>query len=279
MTECTTFRFLVSLDEFPDDVMYTLKNKKGKTIWDERPWDARDSGKVYVNEVCLDPFDCYTFSIADATGDGLTKAMREGKAGSFVVEYGSDVIASYDGESDGCYKRRSNTFGHCTNSNSSVPADGACAPMDNDSITTIGSTPTEVLLTCTDEELEFYFSITTDEKPNDSFFTIMSMTSGKLSWEEGPWQFGDERHFSDLPELQPQNMTKQFCFDPADCYTFWIDDRSDDGLTSGGEGHFEIQLDGEIVATYIAEVDGCFKSKSYIFGSCGFSDETMPGAC
>ena len=280
---CTNFRFLISLDEIPTDVIYTLKVKQGDTIWDEQPWGQSDAGKLFVNELCLDPFECYTFTIADASDDGLRKAPMDGEAGSFVVEYASQVIGSYDGEIDGCYTQISYTFGRCTPSTISVPSDGSCGPANATGIPTNDNstgTSIEEAPTCTDEELEMYFSVTTDSNPIDLLFTILNVVNGESIWQEEPWQADDERLFSEMLEMQPQSLTKQFCFDSEGCYTFWIDDRSEDGLTSGEQqGYFEIQLDGKVVASYSGETDGCFLSKSYTFGSCEFTEETTPGVC
>lgn len=262
--------------------MYTLVSNQGGIIWDERPWSQSDAGKVFVNEVCLDPLDCFTFTIVDAFDDGLTKAPAGGNEGSFVLEFDSESIASYDAEVDGCYTRKSYTFGaQCVASEFSVPEDGSCGAIDPDEILTVDSTPTEDEPKCAGSELDFYFSVTTDQNPDHSFFTIMGLNNGELVWEEGPWQSDDEKYWADGLEPLPQNLTKHLCLDPAECYTFWIDDRSDDGMTSGEDGHFVVQIDGEIVATYDGETDGCFKSKSYTFGSCAFTEETMrkDGAC
>jgi len=278
-TDCIPFRFLIALDDFPTNVMYTLIHNRGKVVWDKRPWLQHDAGKVSVNEVCLDPLDCFTFTIVDAYDDGLTKAPSGGNAGTFVLEFDSEIIASYDGEKDGCYTRKSYTFGgQCATSRFSVPADGSCGAIDRDEIVTVNSTTAEEAPMCANSTLDFYFSVTTDENPDHSFFTIMGLNNGELVWEEGPWQTED---LSDVPDLGPQSLTKYLCLDPAECYTFWIDDRSDDGMTSGEQGYFEVQIGGEVVATYDGETDGCFKSKSYTFGECGFSEETMPegGAC
>ena len=266
---CTNFRFLISLDEFPTDVMYTLKVNQEDSIWDEQPWSQGDTGKLFVNELCLDSLKCYTFTIVDASEDGLTKAPMDGKAGSFVGEYGSQVIGSYDGANDGCYTQITYTFGQCTPSTISVPTDGSCGTDSTG--TSIEDTPT-----CNDKELELYFSLTTDNNPSDLLFTIVNLGNGETIWQEGPWQTDDEKLLFDTP----QNLTKQFCYDLDDCFTFWIDDFSEDGMTSGEvRGHFEIQLNGEVVASYSGETDGCFTSKSYTFGSCEFTEETAPGVC
>jgi len=131
--ECVGFHFSITTDEFPEDIHYKLEDSKGNELWDDSPWTQLDIGKEFKNYICLDPLDCYTFSIKDKYDDGLTKkptlrtTPNGGDPGKFELRYGNDVLATYDAAVDGCYKSKTYSFGGaCSMTEESNPTDGSC---------------------------------------------------------------------------------------------------------------------------------------------------------
>ena len=58
--------------------------------------------------MCLDPADCYTLTIEDLSGDGMTQGDEHG---SFVLSWRQDTIGVFDGAMGGCYSVRWYRFG------------------------------------------------------------------------------------------------------------------------------------------------------------------------
>ena len=286
---CIPFRFLIFTDAFPEDVLFSLEGLTEGSIWEgRRPWTQDDVNQVFAESTCLDASDCFTFTIFDIYLDGLTKTPEGGtSSGTFALEFDSESIASYDGNIDGCYTRKSYTFGQCSFSEESIPPDGSCELVEPDANgdDTETDPQTEAPATeapfpeCSSSELSFRFAITTDEDPHDSLFTLLSFMTGEVVWEEDPWF----NIVDGTPqETGVQRFMKILCLDPNVCYTFFVDDRHGNGLTSEDGGFFELQLDGEVVAFYDGVRDGCFSSISYMFGGmCPFSADQRPadGSC
>jgi len=63
--DCVNFLFSIVLDEFPEDIKYSLIGPEGEVIWEEHPWGIEDQGKQFDHNVCLPPDACYSFIIYD----------------------------------------------------------------------------------------------------------------------------------------------------------------------------------------------------------------------
>jgi len=107
---CSDITFTIDVDEFPEDVAYTLVDTAGNVIWDESdPWNQMDQYGTFKVKDCIPDGACYIFTITDSPRfkDGLTKGDTPGR---FTIKYGG-YKASYDAETDGCYLEKWYQFG------------------------------------------------------------------------------------------------------------------------------------------------------------------------
>merc|ERR1712038_295260 len=103
----------LSTDRFPFETSWEVKNSAGETIAES---EGYFESKEYFETACLeDPNDCYTFTIYDTYGDGLTAAGL----GSVIPNYaiyggtestGLELIAEWDGSS---FTSQTVSFGYC----------------------------------------------------------------------------------------------------------------------------------------------------------------------
>lgn len=71
--------------------------------------------------------------------------------------------------------------------------------------------------TATDDDCyNFLFSITTDEFPEDTKYTLTNSKGGVI-WEENPWGIGD----------QGKSFEHEACLPVDDCYTFIVSDNAE----------------------------------------------------
>ena len=163
--KCIDFFMIVQLDEHPEDMMLTLTstNEHGSeddvVIWDRiRPWNS-DNGEnstflahqIVNHTTCIYEEECYTFVVEDMAQDGLTSPEKKSSAnfddsnsetefvanvefptlnGYFTLSYGTDrIISYYDGNVDGCYRKKIYKFGlsmNCAMTESTEPSDRSC---------------------------------------------------------------------------------------------------------------------------------------------------------
>jgi hypothetical protein len=111
-TPCETFQFDITLDERPEDVDFTLTDGSGVVLWNQvQPYPPEAMHTTMLNTICLDPNDCYTFTIYDDNTYpyGLTEGVPKG---SFALSFGGTQIGTYYGDTDGCYRMKWYRFGN-----------------------------------------------------------------------------------------------------------------------------------------------------------------------
>lgn len=231
---CRDLVFDIDLDEFPEDVILSLKDHNGTTIWDDkRLWNQKHVGESFVERVCLNPQSCYTFTVEDRFSNGLTDKTQHGPGG-FSVTWGHHLLDSYRGEQ--CYSSKWYNFGDL-------------CPFTMGSL---GRTCKENIFEQQSVEdcVDFTFKIDVDLYPGDIAFEL-SNSNDETIWDK-----------EDLESSTSRTM----CLPLSECYTFTIEDSFTDGLTKGTPGKFSLDYGGEIIGSYRASTDGCFSVQMFTFG-------------
>lgn len=77
--------FEIRTDDFPEETTWDLKDKEGEVLYSGGPYP--EDFTTYFEEFCLDTSECFTFTIYDSFGDGLTG----GQDGNYQI-YNSDGV-------------------------------------------------------------------------------------------------------------------------------------------------------------------------------------------
>lgn len=233
---CKEFTFNIDFDEFPEDVILSLEYSNGTAIWESlRPWNQQHLGESVSETLCLDPQSCYSFTVEDSYGDGLTDETVHGP-GTFSVAWGNQLLDSYRGQE--CYASKWYNFGDlCPFTMGSLGK--TCRQQEN--IFALQSQED-----CTD----FTFHIEADLYPGDITFSLVDSDKWSV------W----------ATETLEESTTKTECLPHAECYTFTIEDSFTDGLTKGTPGKFHLDYAGERIGSYRASTDGCFSNQMFTFG-------------
>jgi len=78
-------------DDYPNETTWQVTNAEGETLFEGGPYS--DENTLILEEFCLNPDSCYTFSIFDSYGDGICCGFGEGNY-SIVDENGLPLLNS-----------------------------------------------------------------------------------------------------------------------------------------------------------------------------------------
>lgn len=260
---CVGFQFYILTDEFPEDSRIQLTDAFGSVIWDEQPWGPQHANQIFDRDICLNPFDCYNFTIydSDLRSDGLTKAPLDGTPGMFNLTYGSAMIATYDGFEDGCFSSAWYLFGEmCQTEIVRARIAGRSCRVAGPEITadseppTVNTGPVQSVKDC----IPLIFVLLHDEFPEDVIIRLES-DSGESIWDfKHKWN----------PVHAGETFAETICLDPSLCYHFQIEDMYADGLTKPteqGVGQFSLVFGSSVIDTYNGTY--CFSTMWYQFGA------------
>lgn len=133
----------ITFDKFPEEVSWKIRKENGEVVTIQTYSSGNSDGSTVIEEICL--LDgCYTFTMADAYGDGI--CCKEGN-GSYKVTYGDKVLASggdYEKEdvTSFCLGVDGSTCGDGVQNGDETGVDcgGSCKPCDaNESIINEGN--------------------------------------------------------------------------------------------------------------------------------------------
>ena len=88
--ECTNITLTITLDDYPEETSWTLKNSGGSTITSGGTYNSQPDGSTIVENFCL-PDGCYEFTINDTEGDGICCTYGNG---SYSLMNGTENLAS-----------------------------------------------------------------------------------------------------------------------------------------------------------------------------------------
>lgn len=224
-SECEDLIFTLFLDEFPEEVAYTLECDS-VMLWDKpfNSYSQEDAFEIMQDTViCLAPRDTCHFTIKDLYGDGLTAAGYD-NPGYFALTHGAETVAMYDGSvgRDADFVKLSYCFGP-----------GVC-PLDEIDMGADAET-----LSCEPVHL----TLIVDEFPSEVGFKLDCGT--EIIWDVPVGTYSADEQFS--------TFVSDACVESLECCTFVVYDSWGDGLTSPQNnipGSFELVWDGGPVAFY-----------------------------
>ncbi len=83
--------FNLNTDDYPEETTWELTNEQGQVINSGGPYASANS--TFVEELCLDADECYTFTIFDTFGDGICCGVGQGNY-SFTDALGEELLFS-----------------------------------------------------------------------------------------------------------------------------------------------------------------------------------------
>jgi hypothetical protein len=95
----TAITVSISLDSWPDETTWNIKNEGGQTVASGGPYAQSQANTTVTQEVLLDSDGCYSFTILDDFGDGLYASQWGNfQNGSVLIsDSEGNVVYSYDG--------------------------------------------------------------------------------------------------------------------------------------------------------------------------------------
>ncbi len=78
ITNSTIATLELTFDGFPRETSWILTDDEGREILSGGPYDDEDPESTLIQQFCLDPEECYVFTIIDDFGDGLSAYGIEG---------------------------------------------------------------------------------------------------------------------------------------------------------------------------------------------------------
>jgi hypothetical protein len=250
---CEDLVFTLLLDEFPEEVAYSLVCD-GVKLWD-RGVGYYDSSRAFemIEEVqmCVMPIDTCTLTITDTDGDGLSAVGFNARAGFFFLTYGTNMVAFYDGSDSkdaAYYSELSFCFG---------PGDCPEARQKQqqvDGMASVGS--------CDRVQLQ----LTLDESPLEVGFQL---TCGEVVVWDVP--------FGTYTAMQQfETVVTNACVDRSSvqsCCKFTMYDSHGDGLTSPQNklpGEFELLWEGRSLVWYDgSDANAAYAKLEYTVGPLG----------
>jgi hypothetical protein len=258
--ECQDLSLTFKLDNHPGQTGYSLKCDN-EMIWN-KPIGTfnRNNALTTISELqsCVAKTSTCVFTVFDREGDGL------GNKGSFLLTYGTTIVADYDGSSpDNAFTQisfclgkdcsyappadaSSNTDSNYGNQSPSM-SDFDCPPVSETGVdeavmmeagTNHGDSTN---LGCTNL-VQLFLNV--DEFPNELSYTLDC--SGELVWDKPPGTY--------LPSEAFGSFQESVCVDDnQNCCTFTIRDTWGDGITSPERnipGSFELRWGGTSAGSY-----------------------------
>ncbi|UCE66688.1 MAG: hypothetical protein JSU85_01330 [Candidatus Zixiibacteriota bacterium] len=226
-------------DDYPDETTWILRNTAGANIASGGPYDNINT--LYIDTVCVDSSECYTFIIYDEYGDGLIiPAYYELYLNSIVIESnhsfaGDSAFFSYVG--NGCPA----ITGACCNDdlaecNENVERDSCQGP---DVRFIIDGTCADFNPPCGGcPEDSIVIEIMTDNYPYETTWEILESGTSDVIGSGGPYN--------------GRNMlfVEYICAENSGCYDFIIYDEYGDGICcDNGNGYYNVFLNDSLVAT------------------------------
>lgn len=91
LTDGVMISLMLLTDNFPEETTWEVSNENGDVLYEGGPYNQ--DATLETESFCLDPDDCYVFTIFDAYGDGICCGFGQGNY-SIVDENGSPLLTS-----------------------------------------------------------------------------------------------------------------------------------------------------------------------------------------
>lgn len=92
-TQGPTLVLEITFDNAPEEISWNLKDDSGQIIYYRKGYGSGHATKTVKEALCVEPDRCYTFTILDASGDGMHPVS--GSTGSYrILDAGGKVLAS-----------------------------------------------------------------------------------------------------------------------------------------------------------------------------------------
>ncbi|CAJ1944597.1 unnamed protein product [Cylindrotheca closterium] len=281
------FEFTLRTDEWAEETSWNLKDSQNNLVLSGG--DYTDD-EVYETMGCI-PNSCYTLAILDSYGDGLSEG---GSNPGYTLIVDNNVEEEAGGVNFGFEKTL--TFGNCfastppptpavtppptvastppptlastpppTNQSTPPPTSGFTPPPTSQETSTSPPTPTpppsDSQSPCAADEIEFDWTVTTDEWGSETSWILRNSQSDEILRGEN---YDNNKEYN----------AKQ-CI-PKKCYTVTLFDDYGDGLAAGGTNPgYRLVVDGSVVAEAGAVNFGY--QRAIQFGDCSTNEaECIP---
>ena len=185
-------------------------------------------------------YDCVNTQCDNNVGGGCTRIGR------FSNQYNTYNGLALGGSSENNAKAINDVRVEVASYFTHVSSESPTAPTPTGS----PPTPTQSSGTCDSKELDVLISLTTDAFPSETSWIVMSA-------------YGEEAT-SDVFTGKDTAYNERMCLDASRCYSFIINDRYGDGLTSAG-AKFKLKVDDSVV---LKSTRDPFVSLNASFGRC-----------
>ena len=193
---CVPFQLVSIENGVPENARYSLQGSSETKIWDAL-FHRNQTGSDFMRMTCLDPTDCFRFSLFGSTEEGP-------RSGSFELSFNGEEIGSYSAAeaAESCFHEKWFEFGFgCPSGNTSGTE--ICESDESNLTSKEGD----------DSCRDFRFMMFTDGFPGDISYNLTS-SNGSIIWDEHPFDEHDKNN----------EYIKTGCLESNDCYSFVITD-------------------------------------------------------